>query len=85
MNQSVLLLVMLIILAIPVVLNSLRSSKQIKEINAIQASLAVGDQVVTASGLHGKVVTLTEEVVGLEVAPGVATTWERRAIIKKTS
>lgn len=46
----------------------------------LQRSLAVGQQVMTASGLYGTIVALTDEDVILEVAPGTTTRWVRGAI-----
>ncbi|UFS70534.1 preprotein translocase subunit YajC [Geomonas sp. RF6] len=45
--------------------------KKAKEHRALLDSLKRGDQVVTAGGMHGKVSALDDQVVTLEVAPGV--------------
>lgn len=50
---------------------------------ATVASLAVGDCVVSAGGIHGTVTELTTETVGLEVAPGVVLTLARPAIARR--
>ena len=44
------------------------------------ASLQVGDEVFTTSGILGRIVELDEERVRLEVAPGTVLTLDRRAI-----
>ena len=50
----------------------------------LQSGLAVGDEVCTTSGLFGRVVTLDDSVVTLEVSPGVQLRFDRRAIGTKT-
>lgn len=42
-------------------------------------SLKVGDQIVTAGGIYGKITELTEDTLTLEVAPQVRITFDRRA------
>jgi preprotein translocase subunit YajC len=45
--------------------------KKAKEHRALLEGLKKGDLVVTAGGMHGKVNTLDDQVVTLEIAPGV--------------
>ena len=45
--------------------------KKAKEHRALLDTLKKGDQVVTAGGMHGKVTALDDQVVTLEIAPGV--------------
>ena len=45
--------------------------KKAKEHRALLEALKKGDQVVTAGGMHGKVSSLDDQVVTLEIAPGV--------------
>ncbi|NBU25049.1 MAG: preprotein translocase subunit YajC, partial [Gammaproteobacteria bacterium] len=45
--------------------------KKAKEHQAMLAALSVGDEVVTAGGIVGKVTAIGEGFVTLEVAPGV--------------
>jgi preprotein translocase subunit YajC len=47
----------------------------------LQSSLAVGQQVMTQSGLIGTIVSLTDDQVSLQIAPGVTTEWVRPAIV----
>lgn len=42
--------------------------------------LTVGDPVVTAGGIHGTLVSLTDDQAEVEVAPGVVMTFLRRAV-----
>ena len=45
--------------------------KRAKQQRDLVASLKVGDNVVTAGGIHGKIATVEETTVNLEVATGV--------------
>jgi preprotein translocase subunit YajC len=46
----------------------------------MQETLALGEEVITAGGLHGEVVGLEESVVRLEIAPGMTVRVDRRAV-----
>ena len=48
--------------------------------NAFVQSLAVGDEVMTGSGIYGTLVEVSEAMVLLQVAPGVEIKIARRAI-----
>ena len=54
--------------------------KRAQQIQALQASLVIGDEVVTTSGLYGTVVALDERVVTLDTGNGVTARYDRRAI-----
>ncbi len=58
----------------------LAQRRRVQQMQAVQASVAVGDQVRTTSGLYGHVVSLDDSEVSLEVAPGVVVRFDRRAI-----
>lgn len=45
--------------------------KKAKEHRALLDTLKKGDQVITAAGIHGKVTAIDENVITLEIAPGV--------------
>lgn len=47
---------------------------------ALMDALAVGDEVVTTGGLHGRVRALADATLELEIAPGVVVTLARGAI-----
>lgn len=47
---------------------------------ALQADLAPGTSVVTTSGLHGTVTDVSDDSIGLEVAPGVIVRFAKAAI-----
>lgn len=63
-----------------VVLPMRTRSRQLAATRQMQAGLAVGAAVMTTSGLHGRVVALEDDVVELEIAPGVVVRWARAAI-----
>ena len=73
----------LILFALPVLLLFLMFNSQRKRQRAVeqlQASLQPGQQVVTTSGMFGRVVRLEDAAAVLEIAPGVQVRWDRRAI-----
>jgi preprotein translocase subunit YajC len=51
-----------------------------KQVQALQASLSVGDQVVTTSGLYGTIVAIDQSVVTLDVGGGTQLRFDRRAV-----
>jgi len=73
----------LLILALPflllifIVVSQRRRTQQVQ---ALQASLAVGDEVVTTSGLFGTIVAIDDKVVTLDTGAGQTLRYDRRAI-----
>ncbi|GAB4273305.1 MAG: preprotein translocase subunit YajC [Coriobacteriia bacterium] len=57
--------------------------KQRKEHAQLIDSLTAGDEVVTAGGIHGRIKSVSEDTVELEVSPGVAITITRQAVVQK--
>lgn len=58
-----------------------RSAQQQQE---LQNSLAVGDRVMTTSGLYGTIIDISDDTtLEIEIAPGVETTWLRAAVREK--
>ena len=51
-----------------------------QQLQALQTSLAVGDEVVTTSGLYGTIVALDDTVATLDVGSGSTLRYDRRAI-----
>jgi preprotein translocase subunit YajC len=47
---------------------------------AMQDTVAAGDDVITAGGIHGTVREVTDDLVDVEIAPGVVVQVDRRAI-----
>lgn len=54
--------------------------KKQKEHKALIDALSVGDEVVTAGGISGKVAKVQEAYIGLEVAPSVVIQVQRTAV-----
>lgn len=81
---SLIFLLLIALLFIPIILNGRRQKKAVAQMQALQASLEVGDVVVTTSGLRGTVVDASyEDTIDLEIADGVVTTWVRAAVREK--
>lgn len=59
--------------------------QRVKEHQAMVAELQAGDQVVSAGGIHGYLVSVDDETVQMEVAEGVVLTLARAAISRKVS
>ncbi|ADG74694.1 preprotein translocase, YajC subunit [Cellulomonas flavigena DSM 20109] len=62
---------------------SSRSRKVQREAADFRANLAIGDEVMTGSGLFGTVTAIDGDVVTLESTPGSSTRWLRAAIARK--
>lgn len=81
MDSSLLLLLLLVLLSLPLLLGSRRQRRAMQEAQRLQSSLAVGERVMTTSGLHATVVGVDDEAtIDLDIAPGVRTTWVRAAV-----
>lgn len=83
MGLELLLPLMIIALLVLMFMQSSKQRKAVKELREMQDSLTVGDRVLTTSGLRATIVTVGEESVILEIAPGVHTEWDRRVIREK--
>jgi preprotein translocase subunit YajC len=62
---------------------SRRQRRAVQQQQELQASLTIGDKVMTTSGLYGTIVGTTDDTIDLEIAPGFETTWVRAAIREK--
>ncbi|HEY3962406.1 MAG TPA: preprotein translocase subunit YajC [Gaiellaceae bacterium] len=47
---------------------------------AMQDALAVGDEIISAGGMHGRVRTMGDKTLEVEIAKGVVVTLDRRAV-----
>ena len=56
--------------------------KRRREAQAMQSALGPGDEIVTIGGLHATVVAVDDEVVTVEIAPGVNVRFARPAIAR---
>jgi preprotein translocase subunit YajC len=73
-------LIIIILFAVAWVVLILPKQRELKRHNAFVQSLAVGDEVMTGSGIYGTLVEVSEAMVLLQVAPGVEIKIARRAI-----
>lgn len=73
-------LIIIILFVIAWVVLILPKQRELKRHNAFVQSLAVGDEVMTGSGIYGTLVEVSEATVILQVAPGVEMKIARRAI-----
>lgn len=55
-------------------------SQRLRQQQTRARELAIGDEVMSAGGIYGRVVALDSDAVEVEVAPGVVLTFTRRAI-----
>ena len=56
--------------------------KRRREAMQMQATLSPGDQIVTIGGLHATVVSVADDVVTVQIAPGVNARYARPAIAR---
>lgn len=83
MGLELLLPLVIIALVVMMFVQSSKQRKAMRSLNEMQASLTVGDRVLTTSGLYATIFSAGEETLVLEVAPGVRTQWDRRVIREK--
>jgi len=57
-------------------------SKQRKQVQQMQATLTVGDEVMTGGGLYGTVAGIEDDKVELEISPGVTVHFARAAVVR---
>lgn len=71
-----------LLLLLPLVLITMRTRRQQREMAAMQQQLAPGQEVMTTSGLFGTVIEVRDDAVVLQVADGVRTRWAKPAIAR---
>ena len=72
-----LILLLPFLLLVFIIVSQRRRSQQIQ---ALQGSLAVGEEIVTTSGLYGTIVELDAAVVTLDAGNGTTLRFDRRAV-----
>lgn len=73
----------LLILLLPVLFIGylvLTQRRRVRDLQTMQASLGVGDEIRTTSGMLGTVTALDEQTMSLRVADGVVVRFDRRAV-----
>lgn len=81
-----------IVLAVsPLLLSSFHSirqqkllRKQMEQRKEYLASLTSGDEVLLLSGIHGKIISIKDELISLQIAKGVAIYVEKESVMGKT-
>ena len=73
-------LILLILLALVWFFLVLPSRRRRASHEAMQDSLELGDEIITAGGLHATISELGDEQLRVEIAPGVLVTLDRRAV-----
>lgn len=81
--MSVLLLLILFVLAWVVLI--LPKQRELKRHNSLVASLDVGDEVMSGSGIYGTITEIDGDIVHLEIAPGTEIRVARRAVAAKVA
>lgn len=56
---------------------------QQRRVAQLQAELAVGDEVIISAGIFGTVVSIDDDRVQLEIAPGIVVTAARQVVIRR--
>ena len=56
--------------------------RQQQKLAATQSAIAIGTEVMLGSGIYGRVVSLEEETLHLEVAPGTQVKVARQAVVR---
>ena len=73
-------IIIAIILALGWLLLAVPNRRRARAHAAMQDSLVVGDEIITAGGIHGVVRELGETELRVEIAPNVVATLDRRAV-----
>jgi preprotein translocase subunit YajC len=79
-NALLPLILLAVVFLLLVVVPARRQMRTARAAQAMRAALTVDTDVMTTSGLHGRVVQLDERTADLEIAPGVVVTFARAAI-----
>jgi preprotein translocase subunit YajC len=76
-------LILILLFVVAWVILILPKQRELKRHNALVASLSVGDDVMTGSGIYGTIVSIEGDVVILQIAAGVEIKFARRAVASK--
>ena len=76
-------LILILLFVVAWVILIVPKQRELKRHNALVASLSVGDDVMTGSGIYGTIVSIEGDVVALQIAPGVEINLARRAVASK--
>ena len=76
-------LIIIALFAVAWIVLILPKQRELRRHNALVASIGVGDEVMTGSGIYGTVVQIDGDIALLQVAPGTEIRVARRAIASK--
>ena len=79
------LIIIIFLFAIAWVVLILPKQRELKRHNALLATLAIGDDVMTGAGIYGTIVEIEGDIAIVQVAPGVELKVARRAIAAKVA
>lgn len=82
MQQYYFLILLALVFVVLIVLPGRQRKKMQAQQQQMQESLKPGTSVMTTAGMHATVAGIGDGTVDLEIAPGVVTTFERRAILQ---
>ena len=74
------LIVILVLVALAWIFIALPARRRQRSHAAMQDDVVVGDEIITAGGLHGIVKEAGDGELRIEIAPGVVVTLDRRAV-----
>jgi preprotein translocase subunit YajC len=77
------LLALLLTFGLMWVLLILPQQRRMRQHQAVIASLRAGDEIVTAGGVYGTIVSVDEETLAVEVAPGIILRVLRNAVSQR--
>ena len=77
-----LILLLPFVLLVFIMVSQRRRAKQVQQ---MQESLTVGEEIVTTSGLYGTIIALDERVVTLDTGNGQTLRYDRRAVGMRAS
>lgn len=81
MSNAAIPLILIVLLFLFVYFGPIRKQQRAARSAAhLQSQLGVGDEVMTTSGLYATVVAVDDDILRLEIAPGVTVAWARAAI-----
>ena len=74
------MIVIVVLVGIGWALLAVPHRRRLRAHEAMQDSVVVGDEIITAGGMHGIVKESSDATLRIEIAPGVVVTLDRRAV-----
>lgn len=73
---------MLLLFVVPPILLMRTQRRRAQEVADMRSSIAVGDRIVTVSGVHATVTCVGEDTFDVELAPGVVVRLEQAGVMR---